>query len=239
MTPEEHEGIKEALAGHALHALDEAEAGRAEAMLASHVPSCPECLAALEEYRFVAGELALAVSAKQPPVRLGSRIRRDTRARTVAAWAAPAVGTAAAVAIASVVLWNLTLTGRVSRAEDRSAQTTAVLTAVAHPASRVVPMSIQNPQAGTAQLTAAYVPGRRELFVFGSLPAPTRGSVYQVWLVAHDGVFSNAGTFVPNAGSVLLRIPTDPSTYAGVLITQEPHPGSDVPSSRHMVRASF
>jgi anti-sigma-K factor RskA len=239
MTPEEHERIQETLAGHALHALDDAEASQAEALVASHVATCSDCRAALQGFRHVAGELGLAAHARRPPSRLGSRIRRDTRPQRVAAWAGRVVGAAAAAAIVSVLLWNVLLTGRVSKAEHRSAQTTAILTTVAHPDSRVVPLAVQDSEVQEAQLTAAFVPGRAELFLFGSLPAPASGSVYQVWLVQRGGLFSNAGTFVPNAGSVLLQIAADPSTYEGVLITREPHPGSQVPSSRHMVRATF
>lgn len=239
MTPEEHERIQETLAGHTLHALDEAEAASAEALLATHVAGCAECMASLEEFRHVAGELALATHARQPPSRLRSRIRRDTRPLRVAVWAGRVVAAAAAAAIVSVVVWNVLLTGRVSNAEHRSAQTTAVLTTVAHPESRVVPLAVQSAKAEEAQLTAAFIPGRGELYLFGSFPEPARGTVYQVWLVAHDGVFSDAGTFVPNAGSVLLQIAADPTSYAGVLVTQEPHPGSRTPSGQHMVRATF
>jgi hypothetical protein len=239
MTPEDHERIRETLAGHTLHALDDAEAASAEVLLTTHVAGCADCTAVLEEFRLVAGELALATHARRPPPRLGSRIRRDTRPQRVAVWAGRVVAAAAAAAIVSVVVWNVLLTGRVSKAEHRSAQTTAVLTTVAHPESRVVPLAVQNAEADQAQLTAAFIPGRGELYLFGSFPEPAHGSVYQVWLVAHDGDFSDAGTFVPNAGSVLFQIATDPTPYAGVLITQEPHPGSRAPSGRHMVRATF
>ena len=206
MTQDEHERIQETLAGHTLHALDEAEAASAEALLATHVAGCPECMASLEDFRRIAGDLALAAFARTPPSRLGSRIRRDARPRRVAMWAGRVVAAGVAAVIVSVVVWNVLLTGRVSDAELRTAQTTAVLTTVAHPESRVVPMAAQSTDARDAQLTAAFVPGRGELFVFGSLPAPARGSVYQVWLVTNDGAFSDAGTFVPEAGSVLLEI---------------------------------
>ena len=88
------------------------------------------------------------------------------------------------------------------------------------------------------QVSAAFVPGRGQLYLVGSLPDPSKGRVYQVWLVG-NGAFHDAGTFLPDAGLVLLRISADPSGYDGVLITEEPASGSHSPSSRHVVTAAF
>ena len=143
MTPSEHEAIQELLAGHVLHALDEEDAQRAEELLMTHVPSCPGCMGELERLTVVAGELALAAGSRRPPHLLGLRIRRETSARRAAAWIARAAVVAAAVAIVSVLLWNLRLSGRVSHAEARQARTAEVLTTVANPAARVVPMSAE------------------------------------------------------------------------------------------------
>jgi hypothetical protein len=237
VTPDEHERIRELLAGHALHALDADEAARADELLGSHVPSCPECSADLDAFQIVAGELGLAAGSRRPPHVLGSRIRRETSARRIASMVTRAAGVAAAAALVGVLVWNVLLTGRVSDAEMRSARQTEVLVAVSHPESKVVPMVAAGADVDQ-QLTAAFVPGKRLLYLFGSLPSPSGGLVYQVWLV-QKGVFRDAGTFVPEGGVVLLRIDADATSYDGLLITEEPTSGSQAPSARHVVTASF
>ena len=238
MTLEDHERIQELLAGHILHALDEEEARQAEAFLATHVPTCPQCLAAFEQLSAVAGELALAAGSRRPPHLLGLRLRRETAARRAVAWVGRGAAAAALVALAGVLTWNLLLTGRVRHAEARQARAAEVLTTVVHPASKVVPMAAESRALDEGQLSAAYIPGRPLLYIFGSLPNPSQGRVYQVWLV-RKGHFRSAGVFVPESDSVWLKIPVDPTGYDGVLITEEAGSGSEAPSAERVLTASF
>ena len=175
MTFEDHEAIVELLAGHVLHALDEEEVARAEELLASHVPSCPECSATLEAFRAVAGDLGLVAGSRRPPRLLGLRLRRETSSRKLAVWLGRSVGVTAALLVGAVLLWNLHLSGRVNRAEERQARTTEVLYTVSHPESRIVPFSAERSELEAGAMTAAFLPGRHFLYVYGSLPDPARG----------------------------------------------------------------
>ena len=87
--------------------------------------------------------------------------------------------------------WSVRLNGRVSHAEDRQARTTEVLTLVAHPRSRVVPLSAPGTHLEIGQLSAVYVPDLPQIYIFGSLGPPSPGRVYQVWLV-QQGRFRSA-----------------------------------------------
>ena len=234
-----HEEVQEALAARALYAIDEAEAARVRELLDAHLPECAECRAALRRFETVSGELGLAAGPRRPPRMLGARIRRHLQMGGAPWWARGAVASVAIAALAGFGLWNAHLTGRVSRAETRQADSAAILNAVIHPQSHVVPLSA-GPQGVSApiSLTAAFVPGQPLLYVFGSMPEPGEDLTYQVWLV-RQGRYTSAGTFTPERDLVILRIGVDPRDYDGLLITEEPGLGSTRPSARHVVEASF
>ncbi len=175
MTFEGHEAIVELLAGHVLHALDEGEAARTEDLLASHVPSCPECSATLESFGAVAGDLGLVAGSRRPPRLLGLRIRRETSSRKLSVWLGRSAGVAAVLLVGAVLLWNVHLSGRVNRAEERQARTTEVLYTVSHPESRIVPFSAERSELESGAMTAAFLPGRHFLYLYGSLPDPAPG----------------------------------------------------------------
>ena len=242
---DDHENVQELLAGHALRALDVEEARRVEELMASHVPGCAACRSALESFLAVAGELALAASPRTPPETLRARLRRDLRAQPRLRWIpVSAAGVAVAITV-GLSAWSAHLTSRVGQAELRQIRTAEVLTAVSHPQSQVVsftsePSTIGVDEEGRAlvQLAAAYVPGRRTLYLFGSMPPPHAHRVYQVWLVRGGG-FASGGTFVPDRGVVLVKVSADPSQYDGLLVTEEPEQGSSRPSENRVVTASL
>ena len=233
----DHETAQELLAAYALHALSPEDEPRVDELLATHVPTCVSCRSALEAFEATAGELALATSSTRPPRLLETRLRRELTGNRRRVWLPRASAVAAAAVLVGVALWNVHLTGRVSDAELRQARATEVLATVSHPASRVVPMSLQRQPEGESQVTAAFVPGRKLLFVFGSLPVP-QGHVYQIWL-ADRGRFASAGTFLPERGVVLVRIEVDPRNYDGLLITEEAGAGARQPSRNHVAATSF
>jgi hypothetical protein len=235
----EHEPAQEILAAFALHALDAKGAIEAEALITQHLPFCLDCREALDGFQVIAGDLALAADSRHPPRTLAARLRREVTesSRGRARWVGRVMAGVAAGVLVAVLGWNLHLTGRVSDAEMRQVRTTEVLATVSHPLSRVVPLSWERP-AGTSSLAAAFVPGRRLLYIFGSVGAPAPDRVYQVWL-ARGNQFFRAGTFVPERGLVLIRIHQDPRGYDGMLITEEPSSGSAVPSSRRLGTATF
>jgi predicted anti-sigma-YlaC factor YlaD len=244
VTDEDHEAVQELLSGYVLHALDEADQSRADELLARHVPHCAECLATLEGFSSVAGDLALLAPPRQPPRTLEARLRRELRGVRGSRWAAVVAAGVAVTVVAGLVTWNAHLTGRVSAAEDRQLRTTEVLTAVSHPQSQVVPLLGERPvvtdtiDGAAVQLAAAFIPGRSALYLFGSMPVPHAHHLYQVWL-HQNGRFASVGTFVPEDGVVLVRIEADPTGYDGLLITEEPTPGSRQPSDRHVGTAAL
>ena len=70
----------------------------------------------------------------------------------------------AVVVVAGMALWNAHLTTRIGDAEQRQATSAEVLSAVSHPASKVLPLPLQSihsaPTEAPAQLAAAVIPGR-------------------------------------------------------------------------------
>jgi hypothetical protein len=236
----EHESVQEALAAYALNALDEADVDRVEDLLLTHLPGCPECGAALEAFRHVAGEMALAASPRPAPPGSAEAIERGIvpARRNWGRW----IPTAAAVTVLAVVTglaaWSANLSSRVSAAEDRQAKTTGLLATVSHPQSQVVPLAAEERVTEPIQLAVTFVPGGSALYLFGTLAAPLPDHVYQVWLM-RSGRFRSAGTFLPDHGQVLVRVQADAATYDGLLITEEPRTGSKVPSQRHVVTAAF
>jgi hypothetical protein len=239
----DHEGVQEVLAGFALHALDQDELRRAGELMAAHLSGCDECRAALNAFEAVAGDLALAAPSRTPPKTLGLRLRREVwpagRGRR---WVTLAPAATAVAVVAGLALWNLHLTTRIGRAEERQATSAELLTAVSHPASRVVPLplrGVHNASVETpAQLAAAVVPGRRVLYVFGSMPSPRNGHVYTVWLGRQDR-YVNVAAFVPEKGSVLLAVRVDTSGYERLLITEEEHEGQESPSPNRVTEISL
>jgi hypothetical protein len=231
----DHERIQEILAGQALHALDEDSLPEAEFLLRTHLPECPACREAAEGFEAVAGELALAARPAAPPATLLAGLRRDLRKRGGRRIPVGAVALAVAL-VAAFVAWNANLTGQVSQANRHQADASELIDTVAHPESRVV--ALGGDVVGNRVL-AAYVPGSDRLFLFGSMPTPRQGLVYQVWL-QRAGDYSSAGTFVPESGGrVFYRIGVDPTGVDTLLITEEPSAGSQAPSGRRIVTASL
>jgi Anti-sigma-K factor rskA len=235
---EDHEAVQEVLAAHALRALDEADQGRAEELLASHLPACAECRDALQAFEAVAADLALAPAPRTPPELLEHRLRREIDSRGRPRWL-PRVAAAVAVAALAVVgAWNVHLVGRVSHAEDREASTTEMLATLSHPKSRLVPLAAEQVDRAIGSVAVAYVPGQPHLYLFGSLPKPGSNRTYQLWM-GQGNRFESKAIFVPDRGVVVLRILVDPRGYDRVLITEEPLAGSRTPSGPHVVTASF
>ena len=115
-----HERIDELLAGHALQALDGPDALEAERLLSEHVPDCARCVQTMAEMQEVASELALAAGPAPPPDLLLSRLHREIRQKPAArrrglgSW----IGTAAAIAVLGLGVWNAVLNTRLNHESD-------------------------------------------------------------------------------------------------------------------------
>ncbi len=241
----DHEAVQEMLAARALHALDDAERVEADAAIAAHLRGCDECREAAEGLEAVAADLALVAPPRRPPRLLEGRLRREIRVRgprrrsVPDRWVAGVVASVLVAAVAGLAIWNAHLTDRVTTAEQRSANTAELIATVSNPASRTVPL-ITAPAGGPrAQVSAAYIPGHRRLYLFGYLPEPSPGRVYEVWL-ARNGVYWDAGTFLPDErGLVFVRIVTDPRRFDTLLVTLEPAGGAPAPTGPAVVTAQL
>jgi hypothetical protein len=237
----EHDRVQEALAARALRALGEDEDEAAEALIRTHLPSCPECRAAMEDFERVAGELALASPSKRPPGEVLARLHRGVapeRRSGFGGFAAALTATAVVIAL-GLGAWSVHLTGRISKAERQQANTAELISAVSVPSSKIVPLALPGSASATAPVAAVYVPGRAHLFVVGNLPLPRPDRVYQVWL-GKEGRFASGGTFVPDhTGVVMVRVPADGAAYDHVLITEEPGNGSASPSGERVAESDL
>jgi hypothetical protein len=240
---EDHGRVQELLAGFVLHALDPDQLRETEELRATHLPGCEECRKAMGALEAAAGDLGLAAGSRIPPKLLERRLRRELgtndRGRR---WVAFLPAAASVVVASGLLLWNAQLTTRIGHAEQRQAASAEVLTAVSHPASRVVPLPLQGVHPASsgapAQLAAATIPGRDVLYVFGSMPAPGGGRVYTVWL-GRPGRYVNVAAFVPERGSVLLAVRVNPSDYERLLITEEEGKDRGEPSENHLTEVSL
>ena len=218
---EDHERIEELLAGHALGALDGEDRAEADRLLAEHVPTCLRCRTTLDPFLDVAGDLALAAPAAQPPDLLWGRLKRDVlappapRRRRVFAWGSVVTAAAAVVGLAA---WNATLNTRLSNEVASQRQLSNAITTLADPNSTKVRLDSDtepNP------MEAAYVTRQAHLSIVGvGIPDPAPGQVYRLWLVGSQGN-RLARDFRPDHGVVVLTVSVDPSRYSELVITEE------------------
>ncbi len=259
-----HEQFAEDLA---LYALGSLEAGE-RATLEAHLQDCASCRRELEYFRGDAALLALTASGARPPARARTRLvgaiamEPGTRSAKPRARWWPALGwaTAAALMLASAILWrqntrlksdvaeSAALSERQRSELDRARQSAAlseqqrseldrarqvVETLTARDAMRVsvLPVGLKNPP---PEGKAIYSRARNGLIFMASnfRPLPAR-KVYELWLIPTHGNPIPAGVFKPDArGSGVV---VNPPLPAGVdakafAITIEPEKGSKTPT---------
>jgi Anti-sigma-K factor rskA len=235
-----HERVEELLAGQAMGGLDPEDAALAERALLEHVPGCERCRRALEAYRLVSGDLALAASPVAPPETLLARIRHSagTTRRRRRWWPAWAAGTAAAVVGLGAIgmsAWNLMLAGRLdeqlSEARREQGWLVDAISITTHPDSLVLPLT----GSGDGQVSVAYVPGNDNVYVMATqLPSPR--FTYHVWFTG-GGKSWHAGVLEWQHGWAMLPVETDPDRWEYVILTDEPR-GRPAPSASPLVSAS-
>jgi Anti-sigma-K factor rskA len=225
--PDPHERIEELLAGHTLRAVDGADALEAERLLSEHVPECDRCRQTLAELQEVASDLALAAPAAPPPDLLFSRLHREirqdrvSRRRPIASW----IGTAAAVAVLGLGIWNAVLNSRLSHETDAKARFIEAAGVMTRPGVQTV--SFDTGREVAAHMGAAFRPGDAHVALLGTdVPDPEQGDVYVLWLGSH-GTFRPVKQFLPEEGLVVLPFLIDLSRYDQILVTEEP--GGEAP----------
>jgi hypothetical protein len=216
-----HEDIDELLAGYTLRALDGPDAAEAERLLSEHVPGCDRCGQTLADLQVVASELALAAPAAPPPDLLFSRLHREIRERPasgrrpVASW----VGTAAAIALLGLGVWNAVLNTRLNHESNQKDRIARAADFMGSPDVQTV--SFDTGTQVAAHMRAAFRPGDAHVVLIGTnVPEPESGDVYRLWLGSH-GQFHPVHSFLPDEGLVVLPFLIDLTRYDQILVTEE------------------
>jgi hypothetical protein len=237
----DHERIEELLTPRVLGGLDETEERELRDAMTSHGTDCAECRRLERELTEVAALLPLALDPLPVDPTLPDRVlaavpRREVsraqgdgpaaesttpltpvdevaerrararpRSRTARLWAS--IAGVAAVVAAIVVLAATVVRSpvEVTRAE---------------PAGRVVRFEpTRDPVDG--RLVMAYAPGERGALLWGRLPDPGEGHVYEIWMI-EDDTPTSAGCARPLDGRIALFVDADLGSTDTMAVTVEP-----------------
>jgi hypothetical protein len=222
-TPQDpHEGDRadELLAGYVLRSLAGEDAAEADRLLSEHVPDCDRCRETLRAFGETVADLALDADPIAPPETLLPRLHRELE--PPAARPAPGRWTAVASGVAAILIVGGVAVSMGVRAGDLQASNDLLGDALAFS---------QRPDANTArldtpeptELSAISAPDVDHFFLVGrDLPTAPAGFVYGVWLAdqsANETFY--AGSFVPAAGTTVVRIPFDRFRFDSVFVTLE------------------
>jgi anti-sigma-K factor RskA len=236
--------IRELLPAYALGALDADE----RRLVDSHLPACPDCQAALAEFRAVEQGLLHATPTREPPARIrAGLIARLAETRPPVPvrrrrWGSFAAGLALTVLLAL----NLLLAGQLRQAQAQQAALAEQLAAgqlalelLSHAGTRTHAAAgesasgslIVNTTANTAVLSAK---GLIEL---------DAQHVYQLWLIPAEGQPVSIGLFQPRGQAGAFILPIQPehvlADFAGFGITIEPAAGSPTPTGPLVLTADL
>lgn len=215
----DHEAIDELLAGYVLRSLTGEDAEAADRLLTDHVPDCTDCLATLDAFQGLTGDIALVAAPVSVPDTMLPRLHRSLdgrRSRRMPTWH-PGRLVAAAAAVALIGVAGLAIT-QVGGDAGTQLLTQADLQVVNEVASR---SDAEVRDYGAAEEVTA--PGLEEIYLRGSgVPSPPDGWTYRLWAISPSGAATYVGDFVPVAGAILLGIAIDPNAVESLLITSEP-----------------
>jgi anti-sigma-K factor RskA len=223
-----HEQIRDDLGPYAFGTLD----ATASARVAGHLPTCPQCTAALRDYHEIVRLLPATLSVSAPPP--GARVRLLERARGDAQPLPPSTdrrrwlsrialrSSASQLALAAALLLLLTGAGVALSAEFGSGQI---------PYSRSYDMWGEE-HAPDAAGILVYQNGNVTLVV-ADMPILPPDRTYQLWFVTEEDDQVSAATFdVDEQGgaTIPVEIPEEVESYRGCGVTEEPEGGSDWPT---------
>ena len=239
MTPDDavtdHERVVGDLAAYVLDSLEPDERAQVE----RHAPGCPTCRRLIAEYRGVAGMLPLGLPPVAPPRAAWAAIRvaaqhRTTRRPRRWRWAAyPAVAALAA----SLVVWNVMLHRELSRRSPGPAPGPEVEALSRRPGRLVIFAGTGAPDANARLFVAVDGGGHLAVSGLGSLP---HERIYQLWFVRASAPTVSGSTFgVDASGRAWAKVTVPPrfDEVRAIMVTEEPAPGSRVPTGRHLLDA--
>jgi anti-sigma-K factor RskA len=232
-------------------ALDAAEAGDRE-RVEQHAEECPNCAAALHEFREVAAMLGAAVPQVEPAARLRNRVLLTARRTPQAArpprrlWPRVRLSPAWAVAAASMLVsvaslvWVGVLSAEVRqlRADaaaerDRAARYDNVVEVLGSPQLAVrslKPASQSVHSYGTVYLDPS---SRTGMLTARGLPPIPQGHAWQLWFVRGNERVSGGMLWPDRMGNgyTLIQVPADLQSYEVIGVTEEPGQGSAWPTT--------
>lgn len=241
-----HGQYSEDLALYALGSLQ----GEERIALEKHMEECAGCRMELQQLRGDMALMAMSVGGPAPPARARQRlmaaVAREPRMQRVpprVAWWTPVRwAAAAALVIATVLLWvkNTDLKNQIAALQDQSSQQQlqlarardVVATLTATDAMHVTLVAAKTPP--QPQGKAIYMRDRSSLiFMANNLPALPAEKAYELWLIPMNGAPIAAGMFKPDArgGAMVINPPLPPNVEAKTFaITIEPEQGSATPT---------
>jgi anti-sigma-K factor RskA len=241
-----HEQWQESAAAYALDSLDANELPEFE----SHLSSCAECRAAVQEFRDVAGLLVHASAPARAPHGLRFRVASMVRAeetqrprprattRAVLPWVAAAASLALAIGAGTWAGRTSarvdSLAARVTGLNDSLTARDSVLRYLAGPEVHVVSLAA----GGDKPVARVFWNHTQQRFIVTAfnLPAPRPGRTYQLWAIAQGTVPMSMGTFNTDAsGAATVVLPVSAEILALDFIelcalTEEPAGGSPGPT---------
>jgi anti-sigma-K factor RskA len=229
----DHQGIEELLSASVLGALDPEEQAALEQEMSSHGPRCPECMELRRDYGEVAGRLAFALEPVAVRPGLEDEIVRLARGTATAEVVQiPARRDRSRVwrgLVAVAAAFVLFAGGWLAR--DLSGGNNATV---------ALPSKVVSFQGTGGNLSVAYDPGTRGVYLLGSdLAALPSGKVYEVWKI-EGGTPVRGACFRPTAnGSFFRFLDTDISTTQVMAVTVEPATCSSAPTSEPFLTAAI
>ena len=109
----DHEAIDELLAGYVLRSLTGEDAEAADRLLTDHVPDCTDCLATLDAFQGLTGDIALVAAPVPVPDTVLPRLHRSLdgrRSRRMPTWHPGRLVAAAAAVVAVIGVAGLAIT---------------------------------------------------------------------------------------------------------------------------------
>jgi anti-sigma factor RsiW len=234
----------EDLAAYALGSLERAEYGRVE----QHVLNCASCAARLRDYEGVIGTLPVSLVPMPPPSEAWETIRTQARKRQAhsqrrerpilpPSWLRLARWPVIATALAALLVWNVTLQRELFRRSPGPAPGPEV-EALSRRPGRVVILSGTGQPGASARIFLA-VDGGGHLAVSGLAPLPRRRT-YQLWFERTGAPAGTGATFGVDAHGrawVKIAVPATLDDVHAIVITDEPAPGSAIPTGAHVLDA--
>ena len=237
---EEHEHIVDDLAAYVLESLEGSERARVEV----HVATCATCARRLEEYRAVVGVLPVGLDPVTPPPEAWTAIRAGARQRRMPArgegkgvlpsrWRR-AMWPALTALAASLLLWNVVLQRELARHSSGPE-----VEALARRPGRLVILTGTGTPGASGRLLVAVDGVHGHLAVAGLKPLPPERT-YQLWFVRPGARTETAGTFVVDVRGrawVTVTVPFPLDEARGIMVTEEPAPGSGTPTGSDLLDA--